>query len=128
DARAAAEATQREAQSQLANAVYRDEQERQNLEDTVSRLNVELAARMSEIQDLRSRLASAQQASAGVAAQIDTLTATAETQANLIDTQSAEIALRREESLRLHQRSIELEDQLRDVMTKLDVALDAQRI
>lgn len=91
-------------------------------------LQGQLEGKNTDIADLRSRLANAQQASAEVAARIDTLTATAQTQATIIDNQSQEITRRRDESLKLQRQAIELEDQLRDTTTKLSVALDAQRI
>lgn len=98
------------------------------LRGQMTTLQGQLESKNTDIADLRSRLANAQQASAEVAARIDTLTATAQTQATIIDNQSQEITRRRDESLKLQRQAIELEDQLRDTTTKLSVALDAQRI
>ncbi len=88
----------------------------------------EVRSKVREIEDLRSRLADAQLAAAEVRAQIDTLIATTKTQSIIVEKQGNEVTDRREQSLSDQRRSIELQDELRDALTKLDVALDAQRI
>ena len=91
-------------------------------------LEQRLTDRNRTISDLRAEVASITNENDGVQARIDTLSATNRTQATVIEAQSSEIRERREESITLQRRNTELEDQLRDVQSQLDVALDAQRI
>lgn len=95
--------------------------ERTNLEQ-------ELTNRTRTISDLRAEVAAIKNENDGVQARLDTLTATNRTQATIIESQANEITTRRDESITLQRRNTELEDQLRDVQSQLDVALDAQRI
>jgi len=103
-------------------------QKLQSIESEKQQLLATLAQRQTEIVELRSQLAAAQQAAAAISAQIETLTATTQTQANIVKTQGDEITRRRDESLELHKNNIELQDSLRDTMTKLDAALEAQKV
>ncbi len=97
------------------------------LNKIITDLREELAARTTQVADLRSRAATLQQEKDAIEAQINRLTAAAETNANIIKTQGEEITRRRDESLQLMARAIELEDQLRDTLSRLDVSLAAQR-
>ncbi len=91
-------------------------------------LERDLERKDTELADLRSRIAAAQQGEAEVKTDLSTLTAGNKTQADIIAMQAGELNSRRAESLQLQQRNIELEDQIRDLATRFDVALDAQRI
>lgn len=106
--------------------------EMQRLIDAYEEQNARLVADNNSknglLSDLRSQLAEARQQADKGEAERATLTASVQTQATIIETQGTEIAQRREESLRLQQQKIELEDQLRDALTTLDVSLNAQRI
>ena len=90
-------------------------------------LREELASMTSRMADLRAQLSTVRQEKDSIEAQITRLVAAAETSANIIQTQGAEITKRRDESLQLMARSTDLEDKLRDTLSRLDVALDAQR-
>ncbi|NOG52828.1 MAG: hypothetical protein HND57_00615 [Planctomycetes bacterium] len=98
------------------------------LQEEITRLTNDLNQKNGMLSDLRSQLAQALQTADKGEAERSTLTASVQTQATIIETQGTEVAQRREESLRLQQQKIELEDQLRDALTTLDVSLDAQRI
>jgi len=97
------------------------------LNKIITDLREELASKTTQVADLRSRAATLQQEKDAIEAQINRLTAAAETNANIIKTQGEEITRRRDESLQLMARAIELEDQLRDTLSRLDVSLAAQR-
>lgn len=116
---------------QVATAARTAERATQLMKDITNQKTMVEAAliqKQTEITELRSQLAAAQQAAAAVAGQIETLSATAQTQATIIGTQTDEISRRREESLVLANRNTELQDELRDSMTKLDSALEAQKV
>jgi len=111
------------------NQVTADQEARRAaLNAEITRLDGDLESRNTRVADLRAQLANAQQASAEVSSRIDTLAATAETQAEIIAAQSNEITSRREQSLEDARELIEYQDELRDTQRKLAVALDAQRI
>ncbi len=97
------------------------------LNKVISGLREDIASTTTRLADLRSQLATSRQEKDAIQAQINRLSAAAETNANIIKTQGEEITRRRDESLQLMARSTELEDQLRDTLSRLDVALDAQR-
>ncbi|MCC6909160.1 MAG: hypothetical protein IT430_14555 [Phycisphaerales bacterium] len=97
------------------------------LNKIIAGLREDLASQTTRMADLRSQLATARQEKDAIQAQINRLAAAAETNADIIETQGEEITRRRDESLQLMSRSTELEDQLRDTLSRLDVALDAQR-
>jgi len=109
-------------------AVAKQQQIQADLNAQITQLKSDLNNRLLELSDLRNRLASATQGTDRVQTELSTLTASVQTQAQIIETQGEEITQRRDESLRLQKRNIDLEDQLRDVMTTLDVSLEAQRI
>lgn len=103
-------------------------QAQSELQSRITALETEIAGFTTELASLRSQLATARQDKEAIEANLNQLVAAAETNASIIQNQNGEITQRREESLALTQRAIELEDQLRDTLSKLDVALDAQRI
>jgi hypothetical protein len=94
----------------------------------VTELQNQLAQSATRMADLRSQLGTERQKNDASLAQLNRLAAAAQTSANIIQVQGEEITRRRDESLAISGRNIELEDQLRDSLNKLDVALDAQRI
>ena len=93
-----------------------------------SDLEQQINSRDQLLIDVRSRLGDAQLASTEVRAQLDTLTATTKTQSSIIGKQGDEITQRRNESLATQKRAIDLEDKLRDSLTRLDVAIQATKI
>ncbi len=97
------------------------------LNKVISGLREDIASTTTRLADLRSQLATSRQEKDAIQAQINRLSAAAETSSHIIQTQGEEITRRRDESLQLMARSTELEDQLRDTLSRLDVALDAQR-
>lgn len=104
------------------------DKEREKLNSNITMIQSDLNEKLVALSTLRNQLASAQQNSDKSQTELSTLASTVQTQSQIIETQGTEIASRREESLRLQKRSIDLEDQLRDTLTTLDVSLDAQRI
>jgi len=97
------------------------------LNKVISGLREDAASANTRLADLRSQLATVRQEKDSIEAQINRLGAAAQTHANIIQTQGEEITRRRDESLQLMARSTDLEDKLRDTLSRLDVALDAQR-
>lgn len=97
------------------------------LHKVITDLREELAGKTTQMADLRSRAATLQQEKDAIEAHLNRLTATVETQSIIVKTQGEEITRRRDESLQLMARSIDLEDKLRESLSRLDVSLAAQR-
>lgn len=108
--------------------------EQQNLNDldalksSVLTLQQELNTRDQQLIDVRSRVADSNISATEARAQIDTLSATVNTMAQIIEEQGTEITSRRNESLETQKRSIELEDSLRDALLQLQVAIQGTKI
>lgn len=127
-ARLAAEAQANLASNQLDLANIAKTASESALNKQINELQNQIAQSSTRIADLRSQLATARQEKDAIEAQISRLAAAAETNSNIIKVQGEEVTRRRDESLQLSARNIEIEDQLRDTLANLDNALDAQRI
>lgn len=125
--RVAAETTAALASRDLDLANIAKAQSESALQKLISGLKEDAAAMSTRLADLRSQLSTVRQEKDAIEAQITRLSAAAETNANIIRTQGEEITRRRDESLVLMARATELEDELRDTLGRLDVALQAQR-
>ncbi len=125
--RVAAETTAALASRDLDLANIAKAQSESALQKIISGLKEDAAAAGTRLADLRSQLSTVRQEKDAIEAQLTRLSAAAETNANIIKTMGEEITRRRDESLVLMARTTDLEDELRDTLGRLDVALQAQR-
>lgn len=114
--------------TQLEGEIERHSEEVESLDQRIVALTRDLNAKDQVIIDLRARLGTAQTEAAEVGAQLDTLTASNKTLSNIVEKMGDEITTRRNESLEIQQRAIELEDRNRELDLDLQVAVDATRI
>lgn len=101
--------------------------EKQQLEQQIVSLQKERDTSIADIRKLQNDLSAAQNASAGVNAQLATLVQTNKTGTELTDSLVGELRQMREIALASERRAVELDEQLRSVETALEVADAARR-